>query len=126
MAIIHGRNLILKIGNAAIAGAKSCELTVNCDEIEISSPNSSQWRDFVAGRKYWEVTCNHLVVTTSSSLPVKSNTAMVGSKVTLSFDSGQTGDTISGQALVRTWKVTATVGNLAQGSFVFRGCGSLE
>ena len=46
----------------AIAAAKSCELQVSCDDIEISSPTSGQWREFIADRKEWAVTTNHLVV----------------------------------------------------------------
>lgn len=46
----------------AIAAAKSCELQVNCDDIEKSSPTSGQWREFIADRMEWAVTTNHLVV----------------------------------------------------------------
>ena len=60
--VIHGRDLIVTANGMAIAAAKSCELQVSCDDIEISSPNSGQWREFIADRKEWAVTTNHLVV----------------------------------------------------------------
>lgn len=60
--VIHGRDLIVTANGMAIAAAKSCELQVSCDDIEISSPNSGQWREFIADRKEWSVTTNHLVV----------------------------------------------------------------
>lgn len=54
--------MIVTANDMAIAAAKSCELQVNCDDIEISSPTSGQWREFIADRKEWAVTTNHLVV----------------------------------------------------------------
>ena len=60
--VIHGRDLIVTANGMAIAAAKSCELQVSCDDIEISSPTSGQWREFIANRKEWSVTTNHLVV----------------------------------------------------------------
>lgn len=54
--------MIVTANGMAIAAAKSCELQVSCDDIEISSPNSGQWREFIADRKEWSVTTNHLVV----------------------------------------------------------------
>lgn len=60
--VIHGRDLIVTVNGMAIAAAKSCELQVSCDDIEISSPTSGQWREFISDRKEWAVTTNHLVV----------------------------------------------------------------
>lgn len=60
--VIHGRDLIVTANGMAIAAAKSCELQVSCDDIEISSPTSGQWREFMADRMEWAVTTNHLVV----------------------------------------------------------------
>ena len=54
--------MIVTANGMAIAAAKSCELQVSCDDIEISSPNSGQWREFITDRKEWAVTTNHLVV----------------------------------------------------------------
>ncbi len=82
----------------AIAAAKSCELQVSCDDIEISSPNSGQWREFIADRKEWAVTTNHLVVNnhaydcivtayamahTGISQPITSSGTVNGSELTL-------------------------------------------
>ena len=118
--IIHGRNLIVKIGNVAIAAAKSCDLQVDCEEIEVASPDTGAWRQYVAGRKSWQVNTGHLVTA------VATNAAKVGTIVTLTFQVGSTTDTLTGSALVRSWKVSGAVGNLAQGSFQFLGSGALS
>lgn len=122
--MIHGRKLIVKVGGTAIAGAKSCELSIKGDQIEVASPTTGTWRDFIAGRKEWSVTCGHLIP--ASGTPLKSNAAMVNTVVTLTIETDMTGDTLTGQAIVETWKASGTVGNLATGTFQFRGKGALE
>ena len=122
--VIHGRKIIVKVGGTAIAGAKSCELSIKGDQIEVASPTTGTWRDFIAGRKEWSVTCGHLIP--ASGTPLKSNAAMVNTVVTLTIETDMTGDTLTGQAIVETWKASGTVGNLATGTFQFKGKGALE
>jgi predicted secreted protein len=123
MAVIHGRKIIVKVGGTAIAGAKSCEISIKGDQIETASPTTGEWRDFIAGRKEWSVTCGHLIPAIGT--PLKSNAAMVNTVVTLTIETDMTGDTLTGQAIVETWKASGTVGNLATGTFQFRGKGAL-
>jgi predicted secreted protein len=124
MAVIHGRKIIVKVGGTAIAGAKSCEISIKGDQIETASPTTGEWRDFIAGRKEWSVTCGHLIPAIGT--PLKSNAAMVNTVVTLTIETDMTGDTLTGQAIVDTWKASGTVGNLATGTFQFKGKGALE
>lgn len=124
MAVIHGRNLIIKMNGTAIAGAKSCEINIQCDDIEIASASQGSWRDFIAGRKEWSVSCGHLIP--ASGTPLKTNAAMIGTTVTLSMQTGMSGDTLSGRAIVKQWKVSGTLGNLSTGSFTFRGKDALS
>lgn len=60
--IVHGRNLIIKAGGVAIAGAKSCTIDVKCEEIEVSGPTSGMWKQFIAGRRSWGINTSGLVV----------------------------------------------------------------
>lgn len=75
--ILHGRNLIIKAGGVAIAAAKSCDINVQCKEIETASATSGAWRTALTGRKSWSVTTNQLV--TSLVRPF----SIVGTTVTL-------------------------------------------
>lgn len=59
--IIHGKDLIIKIDGTAVAGARSCDIHVQDDAIEVSSPESGKFREYIAGRMGWGVTTNHLV-----------------------------------------------------------------
>ena len=75
--ILHGRNLIIKVGGVAIAAAKSCDINVQCEEIETASPSTGEWRTAITGRKSWTVATNQLV--TSIVRPIQ----MVGTSVSL-------------------------------------------
>ena len=124
--ILKGQNVILKMGGVAIAAAKSCSVDVDVDIIKVSSPTDGAWEHSIAGRKSWKASCSHLVTQISDSA------AMVGQTVTLLFqpvdDSGTALSNVSalqGTAIVKSWKGTFTLFNLAQGSFEFNGTGPL-
>ena len=78
--ILHGRNLIIKAGGVAIAAAKSCDINVQCEEIETASPSTGAWCTAIIGRKSWQVTTNQLV--TSLVRPLQ----IVGTSVSLSME----------------------------------------
>ena len=44
-----------------LAAAKSCDISVKADTVEVSSATDGDWRHFLAGRKDWSVTTNHLL-----------------------------------------------------------------
>lgn len=120
--IIHGNNVILASPTSGIsfAMAKSCDLEIQADLVEVSSPNAGGWRSYMNDRKSWTVRLNHLVGA------IKTNADMVGQKIVVQiFRRGLGSDGVSGEAIVEQWKVTATRGNLAAGSFVLRGTGAL-
>lgn len=128
--IYHGRNLIIYAGGTAIAGCRSCDISVEADLLETSSPMNQQtndggWAKYLSGRKRWSVNCSYLVTA------FKSNLLKVGQTVTLRmavYDTDGTAvsdEEVSGTAICQRNQVTATIGNLCQGSFVFQGSGKL-
>ena len=60
--VLHGSNLIISVGGKVLAGSKSCEVNVECDDIEVSSPVSGSWKEFIAGRKEWSLSTSQLLV----------------------------------------------------------------
>lgn len=123
--IIHGRNILIYQNGVAIAASKSCEIHVACEKIPIASPDNGDWEDNIPGRKNWSVRLNRLVTSMTEHL------MNAGSRVRLTFgviDSRKElgGDRLTGYAICDDATVTANVGNLASGSFVFTGCGGLE
>jgi predicted secreted protein len=59
--ILHGKDLIISANGIVIAGAKSCDVEVECDTIPVSSPTDGQWEHKIVGRKSWRVSTSHLV-----------------------------------------------------------------
>ena len=128
---IHGNNVVLShvVNNqtVVIGGAKSCEIDIDCDTVQRSSPSlsSAGWKKFIAKRKSWRVNLSHLIE--SDDVTPATALQMVGTSVTLSIDIvGMTGERVTGTAIVKQWRGTAQRDGLAKGTFVFQGTGALE
>ena len=119
MAIL-GNNIIVLMNNSAIAGTKSNEIQVDRDTIEIASATNQDWTHVLAGRKSWSLTVGWLVLANSDVEKL----LIEDSVVTLKIQAGST--YLTGQAIMRTCNITATVGSLANGSFSFVGNGPLQ
>lgn len=127
--IEHGRNLyvLLKENGTGviIAGTRSNEFQTDIDLQEVSSPKTGKWKEYLLQREEWNVTTNYLVTSDASLLSLLETSKYV----TLSFVSRSPGGTVTelltGEAWVKSCKITATLGNLAQGSFQFVGNGPL-
>ena len=116
----------------AIGGSVSCEIEISSSSIEVSSPDSSQWLDFIAGRKTWRMTLGKLLI-----LPDFYDGIKVGSKVVVQFgysinpkegmepSERFTAHYYEGTALITRWGMSAKNGDYASGSFEFQGCGAL-
>ena len=123
--ILHGRNILVYQDGVAIAMAKSCEIHVACRKMEVASPDTGQWEEWMAGRKSWSVRLTRLVTSVGGHL------MNAGERVRLTFGAvdelKQLGaDRLTGYALCDDAYVSAQVGSLATGNFVFTGCGALE
>lgn len=127
--IIHGKDIIIMAGGTAIAAARSCDIQVQTDLLEVSSPTTGKARTFIPGRYTWQVTTNHLIIGgTGDTTPVRTfiRRAIVNNQVTLVIkDNDYTGDQLTGTAICNTARITAIKGNLAQGSLVWQGSGEL-
>ena len=121
---INGNNIIVLSGGTAIAGTKSDELQVDCEIIKIASSTDQGWTHYLAGRKSWSLTVGWLLLATTDVRKALT----VGSTVTIKFKGRNDTDAngLSGSAIIRTCKITAVKGNLAQGSFQFVGTGPLS
>ena len=122
MAVL-GNNIIVLMGGTAIAGTKSDELKVDCKTIEIASASDQGWVHYLAGRKSWSLNVGWLVLANQDVRKV----LLAGSAVTIKIKGRGASDAsgVTGVAILRTVKITATRGNLAQGSFAFTGNGPL-
>ena len=122
MAIL-GNNILIFRDGTAIAGTISNEIQSESDLIEKSSPTSGQWKENVTGRKGWSINVSHLVLAYDGVRELLN----VGSTYTLKFRGRNSADNtgVTGNAILKVCKITATKGNIAQGSFQFVGDGAL-
>ena len=120
---IQGNNIIVLMNGTAIAGTKSDEIQVDCETIEIASATDQEWVHYITGRKSWSLTVGWLVLANQDVRKL----LLAGSVVTIKIKGRGESDAngLSGAAILKTVKITATRGNLAQGSFAFVGNGPL-
>lgn len=107
-----------------IAGTRSNEIQTSVETIEISSPTSGQWREHITVRKEWSITTGFLCLVNSDMAKL----LQVGQSYTIQLvgrDGNTTSILLTGEATLKTCKITATIGNLVQGSFQFEGNGAL-
>lgn len=131
--ILQGKNLIVKANGEVIAAAKSCTLNIDCEIIKVSSQTYGQWEHIIAGMKSWSVSTTHLLkMERAVDLPLHGYLWRVGAEYTLRIELdgvvfGQivASDYLTGSAICKNCQITATNGNLAQGSFKFQGNGPL-
>ena len=121
----NGNNILIYKDGSVIAATKSNEMQTSCDTIEISSSSQGVWRQYLIGRKDWSVTTNFLVPAASNVWDL----LRAGESCTVAFYA-RNGATLTkileGSAFITNVKITATRGNLAQGSFSFKGNGPLN
>lgn len=120
--MIQGRSVTIKdASGAVIAASKSCDIEYSCETIETASISSGKARNFIAGRTSWSISLSWLVMNVSSSM------LKVGQTIQIQIANAQDDtDYLIGTAICTKCKITANVGALAQGSFVFQGTGDLS
>ena len=122
MAVL-GNNIIVYMNGQAIAGTKSDEIQVDSETIEIASETDQDWVHRIAGRKSWSLNVGWLVLANQDVRKVLLTDSVVTIKIKGRGESDSNG--VTGAAIMKTAKITATRGNLAQGSFAFIGNGPL-
>ena len=122
MAVL-GNNIIVYMNGQAIAGTKSDEIQVDSETIEIASETDQDWVHQIAGRKSWSLNVGWLVLANQDVRKV----LLAGSVVTVKIKGRGESDSsgLQGAAILKTVKITAVRGNLANGSFAFVGNGPL-
>ena len=123
-----GNNIIVQIQSGqnwvAVGAARTDEIQVDGEQIEIASKTSGKWRQFLAGRNTWSVQTSYLVTAASDIRELlKVNTTV---RLRIGGSTMATGDYLTGYAIIKTQKLTAPIGGLANGTIVFLGNGALE
>ena len=123
MAATNGGMFIVKATGLNIYGAKSDDIEVVCGTNEVVSPTQGNWREFIAGRKEWQLTTNYLLQSTGNEIDKVLN---VGVKYPVRFIDNTSLGELRGYAILVSAKISAIKGNLVTGSFQFKGTGALN
>lgn len=104
-----------------LACSKSCDISGDCTEIEVASPNQGSWVEAIAGRKRMTIKFNYLVTMDgemydSDSSPLK-DFLKIGEIFHIRIRDGLT--ELSINAMLKSVQITATVHSLVQGSIQF-------
>lgn len=62
MTAILGHNLLISTDGLVIGAAKSCNISIKSDSIEVASPNDGRWKHHREGRMEWKVSTNYIYV----------------------------------------------------------------
>ena len=123
---MNGKDIIVYSGGTAIAATTVNDISNAAELQPFSSPNTADYKEYRAKDKSWRIVTNYLVTSVGVAL---ADLLKVGNTYTLVI--GATGQTASskqgltGTAICQECRITATNGNLCQGSFVFQGSGPL-
>ena len=110
-----------------LAGSKSCQIKGDCEEIEISSPDTGDWYTALAGRKKLTIDFSYLllgdgVIYDSDSSDIK-DVIRLGIIYKIRIRDGATN--LEMNAMLKSINIVATNGNLAQGSIQFVSVGAV-
>lgn len=122
--VIHGKDIQIQNynGSSIVAAARTCEVSIQADIIETATPTSGTFRTFIAGRKDWSVSVGYLVASEDGAGILLN----VGDTVHIRILYTAANVWLHGYAIIQQCRITANIGSLAQGSFVFKGSGPLE
>ena len=117
--------MLVYSGSTAIAAARSCKVNISTDRLERRSLTSGQYRLYAPGRYTWSVSVDQLVTSVADRFDD------FGEKVRLKVYVRNEYGTLStarltGYAYIERSEMTATRGDMARGSVVFRGTGKIE
>ena len=122
MAIL-GNNILITKDGTVIGSTRSNEIQSEAELIQISSPITGEFKEYITGLKSWSVNVSYLIGTNGRLTDLLA----VGNTYTLVLKPrGSSAIAVSGTAILKTCKITATKGNLCQGSFQFVGTGPLS
>jgi predicted secreted protein len=118
-----GNYIIVYRNNTVVAGVKSNDISTSADTEEVASSTSGDWKEYIAGRKDWSLSVNYLLLADADMLELLN----VGTIYTLKIGgrSASNANTLTGSAIMTVCRISAINGNLAQGSFTFKGTGQL-
>ena len=125
MGVILGRNVFIYSGASGttpvIAAAKSCTINIKYEMIEKASSTQGTAKEFTYGRYEWDLTVDHLVVSTNE---FEGLSLAGGARLLISVVINNVRK--KGYVLCPQAGISAPVSGLATGSVTFKGDGEFD
>lgn len=75
--ILQGNDLIISKGGLAIAGAKTCEITIQGEQMEVANETNGKWKKFLPTRKGWQITVGELLTNIADDAALVNETVSI-------------------------------------------------
>ncbi len=118
MAYLLGKDLLVKEGSTAIAGATSCKLSLDTEILDVTSKGSGDIKESQAGLKSWSVDVEALFPLADLDLLTK-----WGSTVAIDVVVGAI--TYTGSVIIGNISINSGVSDIATYSMTLTGSGAL-
>jgi predicted secreted protein len=119
---MNGNKIMLMKDGVAVAAVVTHDVQTEADQLEVAGTRQGQWREYVAGRKRWEISANYLVVSSGMILSMIHTGQTFAVK---SYDRDNELNNVHGQAILQQCRIDATRGKLITGFFKFSGSNDL-
>lgn len=120
-----GRQLILAFGRAVVASSVTCEVEMQTDTIEVASPTSGVFRDYIASLCGWSISTSGLIKSASQQYDLFElwrNRA----KLRVNYYDTEMRMVRSGYAIITNLRESAPNRSIPTYSISLQGCGELE
>ena len=119
-----GRQLILAFGGAVVASSVTCEVDMQTDTIEVASPTSGVFRDYIASLCGWSISTSGLIKSTQQQYDLfelwRNRT-----KLRVNYYDTEMRMVRSGYAIITNLRESAPNRSIPTYSISLQGCGEL-
>ena len=120
-----GRQLILAFGGAVVASSVTCEVDMQTDTIEVASPTSGVFRDYIPSLCGWSISTSGLIKTTQQQYDLfelwRNRT-----KLRVNYYDTEMRMVRSGYAIITNLRESAPNRSIPTYSISLQGCGELK
>ena len=120
-----GRQLILAFGRAVVASSVTCEVDMQTDTIEVASPTSGVFRDYIPSLCDWSISTSGLIKSASQQYDLF-ELWRNRSKLRVNYYDTEMRMVRSGYAIITNLRESAPNRSIPTYSISLQGCGELE
>lgn len=120
-----GRQLILAFGGAVVASSVTCEVDMQTDTIEVASPTSGVFRDYIASLCGWSISTSGLIKSTQQQYDLF-ELWRKREKIRINYYDEELRMVRSGYAIITNLRESAPNRSIPTYSIALQGCGELK